>query len=770
MAKKRKNSLNQKKRVAALLLFLVAVLILVALLTHSNLDDQRITGKVDAHLSPFQIQYHNQGGMLGAYLSFFLIILLGWLSYFVPLGLASAALRFFVPAGKSTLKMNVAILFVMALLGTMVYNIHLVAHRQLLADTDAAGGYIGEKLTLLSIKLIGEIGSYILLGGILLVLLILHPVITPLLTKKFSLPGQGTLQRLSSVTAWPMRAMSALKRMPFSNWLKKPTEGEGEETESVATVEETADASEPAADTGTPTDSVESQPAAETTEKRKTTLVKTAEPLQLKSVEYTYPTLDLLKDKPYAGASVNNEELAFTSRMLRETLGTFGVNIEGPIEPFPGPVITRYEFKPAAGIKVNQILNLSDDLALALRAKRIRIIAPIPGKAAVGVEIPNRHPQVVYLKDILRSNSFHDPDLKLPLALGKTTAGKPYVVDLTRLPHLLIAGATGSGKSVCINVLITSLLYRLHPQQVRFILIDPKMLELTVYRNIPHLGRSVVTSPKRAEKVLAEAVAEMEGRYRKLAEASVRNIEDFNKRQKDPEKLLPYIVIFVDELADLLMASTSSKTELLITRLAQMARAVGIHLVLATQRPSVDVITGLIKANFPARLAFQVSSKVDSRTIIDANGAEKLLGRGDMLFLHPGQPEPTRIHGAFISSEETEAIVKFIKDQGLEMFTLENISQSSGDVTQAEMDYGDPLFREACEVVIRHKQGSVSLLQRRLGIGYQRAARLIDKLEEAGIVSPFDGSKARDVLVDKSYLDVLFSKAGTAQPTEPEKN
>jgi S-DNA-T family DNA segregation ATPase FtsK/SpoIIIE len=443
--------------------------------------------------------------------------------------------------------------------------------------------------------------------------------------------------------------------------------------------------------------------------------------------------------------------------MLKETLETFGVRIDGNIDRFPGPIITRYEFKPAAGIKVNQIINLSDDLALALKAQRIRIIAPIPGKAAVGVEIPNRSPQIVYLRDILAANAFSNADNKLPMALGKTTSGKPFVADLTKMPHLLIAGATGSGKSVCMNILITSFLYRLHPHQVRFILIDPKMLELSIYSGVPHLGRPVVTKPKRAEKVLADAVVEMEKRYRRLAEASVRNIEEFNGKQKDPENRLPYIVIFVDELADMMMSATSSKTELLITRLAQMSRAVGIHLILATQRPSVDVITGLIKANFPARIAFQVSSKVDSRTIIDANGAEKLLGRGDMLFLHTGRPEPVRIHGAYLSSEETDAIVTFIKDQGLEMFALESMSQASGEPTKAEVDFGDPLFKEACEVVVRHKQGSVSLLQRRLGIGYQRAARLIDKLEQAGIVSPFDGSKARDVLVDKAYIDTLFA-------------
>ncbi|HOZ06722.1 MAG TPA: FtsK/SpoIIIE domain-containing protein, partial [candidate division Zixibacteria bacterium] len=323
---------------------------------------------------------------------------------------------------------------------------------------------------------------------------------------------------------------------------------------------------------------------------------------------------------------------------------------------------------------------------------------------------------------------------------------------------------------VCANVLITSLIYKLHPHQIRFIMIDPKMLELTAYSGIPHLGRPVVTNPKRAEKVLSDAVVEMEQRYRRLAAASVRNIEDFNRKQEADDQRLPYIVILVDELADLLMSSTSSRMELLITRLAQMARAVGIHLVLATQRPSVDVITGLIKANFPARLAFQVSSKVDSRTIIDANGAEKLLGNGDMLFLYPGQPEPIRIHGAYLTGDETEAIVTFIKAQELPMLKLENISQATGEAADVEeVDAGDPLFREACEVVIRHKQGSVSLLQRRLGIGYQRAARLIDKLEKAGVVSPFDGSKAREVLVDKSYLETLAATEG-APVAEQETN
>jgi S-DNA-T family DNA segregation ATPase FtsK/SpoIIIE len=338
------------------------------------------------------------------------------------------------------------------------------------------------------------------------------------------------------------------------------------------------------------------------------------------------------------------------------------------------------------------------------------------------------------------------------------------------LPHVLVAGATGAGKSVCLNTILTSLIYRLHPHQIRFIMIDPKMLELTVYGDIPHLGRPVVTNAKRAEKVLSDAVSEMESRYRRLASAGVRNIEDFNKKQLSPDERIPYIIILVDELADLMMAAASPKIETQITRLAQMARAVGIHLVLATQRPSVDVITGLIKANFPSRIAFQVSSKVDSRTIIDANGAERLLGSGDMLFMQAGLAEPIRVHGAYTSIEETERIVKFIKDQGLPMMALENISQATGDSSEADIDLGDPLFKEACDIVVRYRQGSVSLLQRRLGIGYQRAARLIDKLEEAGVVSPFDGSKAREVLVDKNYVDSLFSHVKSSTATTSEQN
>jgi S-DNA-T family DNA segregation ATPase FtsK/SpoIIIE len=413
-------------------------------------------------------------------------------------------------------------------------------------------------------------------------------------------------------------------------------------------------------------------------------------------------------------------------------------------------VITRYEFKPAPGIKVNQVVGLADDLALALQARRVRIVAPVPGKAAIGVEIPNRSPQTVYLKEILSSPAFENSSYRLAMGLGKTTWGEPFVADLARMPHLLVAGATGSGKSVCLNSIITSLLYRLHPDETRFIMIDPKMLELTAYEGIPHLEKPVVTNPKLAERILTECVVEMEERYKKLAKAGVRSIEDHNKKKKP---ILPYLIITVDELADLMMAS-STRIEALITRLAQMARAVGIHLILATQRPSVDVITGLIKANFSARIAFQVASKVDSRTILDVNGAEKLLGKGDMLFIQTGHPEPQRIHGCYISRDETERLVEFLKTQTYEPEPLNIFPDQEMEEIEASLDESkDDLFTQAVELVIRHKQGSVSLLQRRLGIGYQRAARLIDQLEEEGIVGPYDGSKAREVLVGPSYLE-----------------
>jgi S-DNA-T family DNA segregation ATPase FtsK/SpoIIIE len=438
--------------------------------------------------------------------------------------------------------------------------------------------------------------------------------------------------------------------------------------------------------------------------------------------------------------------------VLERTLADF--DVEGKVsEVHPGPVITLFEFEPAPGMKVSQILNRQDDLALALKAQRIRIVAPIPGKAAVGIEIPNRIKATVSLREILSSPAFQDSTDALPLALGKDVAGVPFATSLERMPHLLIAGSTGSGKSVCINALIMSLLYTKTPAELRFILIDPKMLELTPYNGIPHLRMPVVTDPKKAAQALRFSVKEMERRYQMLAKHGAGNIDGYTRMNLDPasteEPKLPYLVVVVDELADL-MALLPTEIEEPIQRLAQMARAVGIHLILATQRPSVDVITGMIKANFPSRIAFQVASRTDSRVILDMNGAESLLGHGDSLYLPAGKPEPYRIHGAFVSGEEIERVVDFLKSQGRPV-VADDSALEQVRISDAE-DSDDELYEEAMRLVVLHQQASTSMLQRRLKVGYSRAARLLDLLEERGVVGPSEGAKGREVLVTEQEL------------------
>ncbi len=471
-----------------------------------------------------------------------------------------------------------------------------------------------------------------------------------------------------------------------------------------------------------------------------------------KAPDTPLPPIELLDAHESQVVAVNEAELLELSRVLERTLSDFGV--AGKVsEVHPGPVITLFEYEPAPGVKVNQILNRQDDLALALRAQRIRIVAPIPGKAAVGIEIPNRVKQIVSFKEIVLSAAFQQGKDALPIALGKDVAGVPFTTSLEKMPHLLVAGATGSGKSVSVNVLIMSLLMRRTPAELRFIMIDPKMLELTPYNGIPHLRMPVVTDPKKAAQALRFCVKEMERRYQILAKHGARHIEGYNRLGLDPaeheDAKLPYIVVIVDELADL-MALLPAEIEEPIGRLAQMARAVGIHLVLATQRPSVDVITGLIKANFPSRLAFQVASRTDSRVILDMNGAESLLGNGDSLYLPAGKPEPYRIHGAYVSGEETERVVAFLKTQGVPAVADDSVLET---VTISDEGADDELYEEAMRLVVLHQQASTSMLQRRLKVGYSRAARLLDLLEERGIVGPPDGAKGREVMLTEHEFE-----------------
>ncbi|MBI9076721.1 MAG: DNA translocase FtsK 4TM domain-containing protein [Desulfatibacillum sp.] len=482
---------------------------------------------------------------------------------------------------------------------------------------------------------------------------------------------------------------------------------------------------------------------------------------------YALPAMDFLDDPPPRPKGADAKNLEMQSRLLEKKLEDFGV--QGRVsEVCPGPVITTFEYEPGPGVKINRIANLSDDLALALRAMSVRIVAPIPGKAAVGIEIPNLEREYVYFKEIACSREFEKSKSRLTLCLGKDIEGNPCVADLAKMPHLLIAGATGSGKSVALNAMIASLLYKASPDEVKLVMIDPKRIELSMFDGIPHLITPVVTDVKKATNALYWAVNEMERRYKAMAEVGARNIGGYNQKvkailshkapllegeekKKDPE-YMPFVVVVIDELADLMMVA-SKDVESALQRLAQMARAAGIHLILATQRPSVDVLTGTIKANFPTRVSFQVSSRTDSRTILDSNGAETLLGMGDMLFLPPGAAKIKRMHGAFVSEGELERILAHVRSQQKPEYdtSVTDAPESTGSAGASEEDY-DAKYDEAIAIVTETGQASISMIQRRLRIGYNRAARIIEVMEKEGVVGPSDGVKPREVLA-RSYMD-----------------
>ena len=490
----------------------------------------------------------------------------------------------------------------------------------------------------------------------------------------------------------------------------------------------------------------------------------TVEDRKLPKKEFQLPSPELLTNPISVQSGISKDELVERANFLQQSLETFGV-IGKVVNVSPGPVITLFEVEPAEGVRVNKFVALSDDLARVMEASRVRVIAPIPGKSSVGIEIPNRNPDMVYFKSVINSEKFAKSESKLTLAIGKSTNGEIATLDLAQMPHLLIAGTTGSGKSVCMNTILASILYQATPDEVKFVIVDPKKVEMAVYRDlskyhllkIEDIDEPIITTPENAVIALRAVEKEMGKRYDILADAGVRNIAEYNQKKSD-EKVMPFIVVLIDELADLMMLN-AKEVEAPIARLTQLARAVGIHLVVATQRPSVDVITGVIKANFPSRIAFQVATKIDSRTIIDSPGAEKLIGKGDMLYLGYGSSEPSRLHNAFLSLDEIQSLMNYIKSQSeADDLVLESPREAVGAgglVSENGSGGFDALFDEAVKLVVMHQQGSISLIQRRLKVGYSRAARLIDEMEQAGIVGAFTGSKAREVLVDESYLDSI---------------
>lgn len=500
-----------------------------------------------------------------------------------------------------------------------------------------------------------------------------------------------------------------------------------------------------------------SESKASETEKIPTFNIETSTP---EPENYVLPPIDLLQKHKSASADKYKKELISTAEKLQSTLDSFGVSAK-VINVSRGPAVTRYELAPDPGVKVSKIVNLTDDIALNLAAPSIRMEAPIPGKSAVGIEIPNASIDTVFFRDVIESDEFNDAKSKISFGLGKDTSGETMIADIGKMPHVLIAGATGSGKSVCINTIITSILYKAKPSEVKLIMIDPKVVELGVYNGIPHLLIPVVTDPKKAAGALNWAVQEMVDRYNKFAAKGVRDMKGYNEAlEADGEEgKLPQIVIIIDELADLMMVAPND-VEDAICRLAQMARAAGMHLVIATQRPSVDVITGLIKANVPSRIAFAVSSQVDSRTILDMGGAEKLLGKGDMLFAPVGASKPTRVQGAFVTDKEVEAVVKFIKANSEVKYDEDVLEKIQNGVEGAkaqpdEEEDVDPLLNEVISLVVEIGQASTSLIQRRFKVGYARAARIIDQMEARGIVSGFEGTKPRQVLISKEEWEEL---------------
>ncbi|MFZ7102570.1 MAG: DNA translocase FtsK [Peptococcaceae bacterium] len=613
----------------------------------------------------------------------------------------------------------------------------------------AGGGFLGGLVSWIILKIFGLAGSYILLVSISI-------------TCVLFLTGASLKDIFAKIVFSLVKMLNSAKEQ-LADFIFTTVEEPNEKTEHSKKIPEIS--KDEAGENATPVIinhfENEAKPAKVKKEAEETNNVIEFPQIKQDKVvneEFVLPKVELLEKIKRSGNSLTQKDINGNIFLLQSTLESFGVKGK-VVQVSCGPSITRYEFQPAPGVKVSRIVNLADDIALSLAAAGVRIEAPIPGKAAIGIEVPNPEIATVSLREVLESTEYRNAQSKLTVALGKDIAGKPVMADLAKMPHLLIAGSTGSGKSVCMNALITSILFKSKPSEVKILMVDPKMVELTTYNGIPHLITPVVTDSKKAASALRWAVHEMENRYELFASAGVKDITRYNQVIADDDSVstnyLPYIVVLIDELADLMMVAPAD-VEDAICRLAQMARAAGIHLVVATQRPSVDVITGIIKANIPSRIAFAVSSQTDSRTILDMNGAEKLLGRGDMLFYPTGYPKPVRLQGVYVSDNDVEEIVGFLKKQEKPEYNEEIVNQDV-EMNKPKMeDDDDELIPDAAKLFIENGQASISLIQRRFRVGYNRAARIIDLMEKKGIIGGYEGSKPRQVLITVDDYERLF--------------
>jgi len=806
-------STEKKKKILGLFLIVVPVLLLFSILSYSKYDDALLSGSVFSDIGnilsgdhDFHVRIQdtrNWLGIIGAHISsFFINSTIGYSSIVFPIIMFLWGFSFFSKINFRTLihTSNFLLLGGILLSAFMgVFRSHYGWFAEQMGFYGSVGYYMGE----VSGNLLGGIGSLAFIAVAMVVLLIIafdikiekvFHFLQEVLTNSVNRVKEEYIN--SGVESEDNSNLAKIKNLREEKKKdKEKTKNKDKNSDKAGRADEISDIPEETSgeeiipgEKPTRIRIIRKSDEPVTTEKnavheeeiKKVDLEKVGEvgekdfdrekeaalPNQWEEkIKYQHPGFELLEPSPAEDFKVAEEELKHNAELLKEKLKLFDIDIQD-ISVTPGPVVTLYEIVPAPGVKISKIVGLENDIALALAARGIRIIAPIPGKSAIGVEIPNTEASLVNARSVL--GKIAESKAELPLSLGKTINGDVYITDLAKMPHMLIAGSTGSGKSVGINMIISSLLYSKHPSEVKLIMIDPKKIELSFYNKLrkhylavsPDLDEEIITNPQNAILLLKSVEYEMERRYDKLAKAGVRNIVDYNIKVKDPAKKpkdtegmihhpIPYLVVIIDELADL-MITAGKEVEEPIARLAQLARAVGIHLVLATQRPSVNVITGVIKANFSARVAYQVATKIDSRTILDMNGAEQLLGKGDMLFLPTGSPKPIRIQNAFISTDEVERITDFIqKQQGYSkpyfLPSLYDKKKSASGGTIADLD---PMFEEAARVIVRHQQGSVSLLQRRLKLGYSRAARIVDQLEEAGIVGPNDGSKAREVIVE----------------------
>jgi S-DNA-T family DNA segregation ATPase FtsK/SpoIIIE len=713
-----------RREITGILLFFLVILTLISLLSYSPTDPSINNARAAGDI-------HNFFGLFGAHLAGILIGLFGLGAFWIPILLLLASLHIFGGhPGKAIILMNFGGIILIITTGSLLALNH--NHIIIFGSKFSSGGIIGIPLKSFLVKYSNVSG-----GAIILVLLWLIGLI---LCTGFSLVrfARGF---------WQTARFSAnhLKTL-YIKWReqRKKAKKRSREKKEKPIIEKRE---------------IKIQPPKPRPIKEAPVPRQEVFDFMRDGAGFQLPSINLLDDFKEELSSADDENLSMQSKLLEKKLDDF--NVKGKVVAIsPGPVITTFEYEPAPGVKINKVVNLADDLALALRATSIRIVAPIPGKAVIGIELPNTTREIVRFKGIVASSAFEKSKSKLTICLGRDIVGNPVVAELDKMPHLLIAGATGTGKSVALNAMICSLLYKSIPDEVKLIMIDPKRIELSSYDGIPHLITPVVTDVKQATNALFWAVREMERRYELLSEKQSRHIRQYNQKIEKEKKSaknhasekLPYIVIIIDELADLMLAA-SRNVEVALTRLAQMARAGGIHLILATQRPSVDVLTGIIKANFPTRLTFQVSSKTDSRTIIDTNGAENLLGNGDMLFLPPGTSKLQRIHGAFISEEELSRIIEFLKNQKPPEYDQTILKAPPKEEEVSDTTEYDERYDDAVALITKTGQASISMIQRHLRIGYNRAARIIELMEKEGIVGPSDGAKPREVLV-KGYEDI----------------